>query len=92
MSVWKENGWIDESNYGFQAWMSANEPNIITKMVTEDAIAMGKKSSGLYRCGFRCGVREYGKVREKKMSLRRRDCRSKYRLGRAMRKCSREAL
>jgi hypothetical protein len=43
MAVWKNNGWIDEDNYGFQAGMSAKEPIIITKMITEDAMARGKK-------------------------------------------------
>ena len=43
MAVWKNNGWIDEDNYGFQAGMSVKEPIIITKMIMEDAMARGKK-------------------------------------------------
>jgi hypothetical protein len=44
VAMWKENGSIDEKNYGFQAGMSAKEPIIITKMaIMEDAMAKGKK-------------------------------------------------
>jgi hypothetical protein len=35
MAVWKNNGWIDEDNYGFQAGMGVKEPIITTKMIMD---------------------------------------------------------